>query len=232
MEEMEKTEVLTEEVEDIKTEEIKTEEVKTEEKVDDGKVPREELIKERKKRQETERRLREYEERSIETDILKEKEEIKQQYIEDGFSVESAEKIASREARRSAEIRQLKMSLTSTPVDSEIKELAESEEFFSDAPVYKDKIVEKMKSQKCDAETAYMLVRGSARRREMQTDIEQRLIHKKNETEEKKVDSSTSSKPTNLYKLDEDDKKALKNLQLHDPKGAWTEEKYTKIKQR
>jgi homoserine trans-succinylase len=193
----------------------------------------EDLLKERKKRQEYERKVREYEQRVFDDEIFKDRERIKQQYLEDGFNDEDSSKIAERESDRIKKMKQELNSINTTmAADNEIKELVGSDEFYSDAEYYKKEIIEKMKSNKCDAETAYMLIRGKERRREYQTTIEQRLLTKKEEVISKQVPSSSPSKPSNLYPLDDSDKKALKNLQKADPKGKWTEEKFYKIKRR
>ncbi len=199
---------------------------------DDGKVPREELLKERRKRQDTEKRLREYEQKQIDAETLQEKETLKQQFMEDGFLEPAAERMAAREVKLSTEIRQMKAGLSSPPIDTELKELAESDEFYADALDHRNAIAEKMKAFKCDAETAYNLVRGKERRRDLQTTMEQRLLQKRDDVKGKQVPSSSPSKPVNPYPLDENDKKALKNLQNADPSGKWTEAKYWQIKQR
>lgn len=196
---------------------------------------KDDLLKERKKRQELERQLKDYESKYFEESFKTTKAELKQEYIDDGLSEEAAEKRADREAKRDSQLKKLESMITglSSPVVDEIKELAEADEFFSDAASFKNDIAKKMKEHKgISAEEAYMMLRGRERAREIKQNLEVRTRYERKEVEQKSVPSSGSGKAKELYPLDEEDKKTLQTMQRLKPEDKWTAEKLWKLKQR
>jgi hypothetical protein len=114
-----------------------------------------------------------------------------------------------------------------------LKELAR-DNFFSDAPTYKNEIQKVIKDYKAkgieiDAEEAYFKVRGKSRMREYRTDIEQKALLDRRNGDDKKLPASTPKAPKDPYPLDDVDKKALEGLQKAQPSAGWTAERYFKL---
>lgn len=228
----------------VPVQEVETEVAKTEETVpvteEQKPLPKkdsikDDLLKERKRRQEVEMRLKELEGKFLDESFRATKTELKQQYVNDGFTDEVAERLAERDAKHDMRIGKLESAITTiaSPVDNALKELADSDEFFSDAMSYKNEIAEKMKAHKgITHEEAYMLVHGKDRTQELKQNIEVRTRYEKQEVAQKAVPAAASGKSKELYPLDEEDKKTLKTLQSLDPGGNWTAEKFYKNKNR
>jgi len=238
---------MAEELEDVQIEKLDTTEqttedteISAEQQVDETKVPKkdsikDDLLKERKKRQELERQVKEFESKYLEESFRSTKAELKQEYIDDGLSEEVAEKRAEREAKRDSQMQKFESMISglSNPVVDEIRELAESDEFFNDAPSFKEDIAKKMKEHKgISAEEAYMMVRGKERAREVRQNLEVRTQFERKEIEQKGVPSSGSGKTKELYPLDEEDKKTLQTMQRLKPEDKWTAKRYWELKQR
>lgn len=182
-------------------------------------VPLRVLIEERKKRQAIERELRKYQEAKTKDEI---KSKLSQRYSDPEFVEEQAE--------LQYNMRILQEKVMSKEADTTIKELAQTDDFYSDAVQYKDEIKSIMFEKHIDAEDAYMLLRGKARARELKEDMEQKAIIKRRGAEPKASPSnSTPSSPKNPYPLDDNDKKALQMLQQVQPEKKWTVEKYFKL---
>lgn len=181
-------------------------------------VPLSKYMEEKKRRQELERVLSQQEAEG-------EKLRLTNEYIERGYPEAEAQHLANKDVSTKQEISELK----ELQYDYNIKELAKSDVFFADAETYKAEIKEKMHSLKVGAEEAYMLLRGRTRTREMQTELEQSNLAKRQKAEGKKVASAAPSAPKTPFPLDADDQKALARLRRIDPEGKWTAEKYHKL---
>jgi hypothetical protein len=180
------------------------------------------------------RRLAELEKVTYSSEIRDYKARIKQEYIEAGYE----EPFAELQSKHLAETREIalikKTSSIEDDVSDEIDELAESDEFYSDAINFKDQIVKKIKDFKSkdidlNVEDAYVLVRNvRTRYKEVKTNRDQRDKIRSKNTGIKGTNLPTASggKVTPKYKLDADDIKALKGLQKMQPDKNWTPEKY------
>jgi len=223
-----------EEIVTTETEEIKEEQPETKEEQPKKNSIKDDLLKERRKRQELEKRVKEYESKLYESEYQSEKMQLKQSFVDDGFDEVVAEKLAAREAKTTNEIKKLSEIVSNiyNPVKDEIKELAKSDEFFSDAMAYEQDIAAKMKQLNCGAEEAYIVLRGRERTREIRENLEVRAQYEKSEKEEKALPQSAAGKSKELYPLTDDEKASLKLLQRLKPKEGWTVEKYWKNKNR
>lgn len=211
----------TETAEQETTEEQTAEEEFTEEKPAprSEQVPLSKYMQEKKRRQELEKLFNQQA-------ADREKDKLVSELIDRGWPAAEAELQASEKVRQRQEAEEVKLKL----LDFEIKDLAKSDPFYSDAEAFKDEIKDKMRDLKCDAETAYMLLRGKARTREVQLQREQReQVKRKSPAATKKVASAMPEPPKSPYKLDDADKKALAELQKAQPDAKWTAEKYHKL---
>jgi hypothetical protein len=222
---------ITDEIEtepDEITEEIEVEDTGEEEPAEEEKpsaqekptdtVPLAKYVAERKKRQEYEKILAQQE-------AEREKAKLVEELVNRGWPEYEAELQAAEKIRQSREAKEIKDRL----LDFEIKELARNDPFFADAVAYAAAIKEKMQQWDCDAETAYMAIRGKARTKEMQLQKEQLALAQRRSSPAKKVENAAPEKPRSPYKLDEADKKALAELRKAQPEANWTIEKYWKM---
>jgi len=173
---------------------------------------------EKKKRQELERI---FAQQQVEKDKLK----VAQDLIDRGWPEEEAAKMAEDKVKQQHDTEEIKSKL----FDVDIKDLARSDAFFADATSFAEDIKAKMNEWKCDAETAYMALRGKTRTKEFQREQEQRTLVKKRQTEDKKVPNAAPVALKSQYKLDEHDKKALAGLQKAQPEAGWDAAKYYKM---
>ena len=223
-----------EEVVDEEPEENLEDEPETEEEPEDEEPPKKPQKKSdyvplskhmevRNKLKETNARLAELEKTQIKAQAERDKQTIKQDLIARGWPEAEAEIQANSEIRRFIEMEEIKSKL----VDSEIKELAMSDGYFSDALSYRGEIRAKMRQFNCDAETAYRLVRGTTRDREYKLEQEQRAaVKRRPAAQTKKVSTAAATAPKAQYKLDEADRKALAGLQKAMPDAGWDAKKY------
>lgn len=181
-------------------------------------VPLPKYMSERKRRQELEKVLAD---QQAERDRIN----LVQQLIERGWPEYEAQVQAQEKISQRQEIERLK----DKQLDFDIRELAASDEFYSDAASYKDDIKEKMRLYNVDVREAYMLIRGRSRMRELQVQNEQRAAAKRTKTKTKKVENAKSMPVSTPYKLDDYDKKALAELQKAQPEAGWSVEKYFKM---
>ncbi|MFA4834908.1 MAG: hypothetical protein WC749_02385 [Dehalococcoidia bacterium] len=225
-------EQLEQEIDEVVEEQVEgTIEEETEEPV--GELETEEPPKPKKKSDsvplakymEVKNRLKDYEKAQIQQQAERDKMSIKQDLIARGWPEMEAEIQSNNQIRQYIEMEEIKSKL----VDGEIKELAQSDGFFADAMTFKADIREKMRQWNCDAETAYMAIRGKARTREYQLEQEQRVAAKRRPAQTKKVETAAASAPKTQYKLDEADRKALEGLQKAMPDAGWTIAKYHKM---
>src|SRR5208337_5553970 len=96
------------------------------------------------------------------------------------------------------------------------------------AESFAEEIKEKMAEWKCNAETAYMAIRGRSRTVEFQREQQQREIAKK-QSPAKKIENAAPTPVKAKYQLDETDKKALAGLLKAQPEANWTVEKFWKL---
>ena len=224
------TEELEKKVDEVKVEEAADETTQAEKPVDETlnrdkeTVPLAALMEtKRLLQQEKQKRLEIERERTLERGE-RAKADIAKKLVDMGFSEEAAKGEADTRYRQEQRIDQL----ADRQLDYDIRDLAKGDSFYADAATYGDEIRGKMKEYGVSAEQAYLLVRGPARLKETQTETEQRILHKRGETEEKKVETSSATPVTSAHKLTETDRMALKGLQEHQPDAKWTVEKYWK----
>ena len=197
-------------------------------------VPEATFLETKKRLKEAERALRELKEKDVEKESLITKTQLRQKYIEKGFDEDLADSLAEEFASLKSEVKRASFKeLDNSAIDDDLKELAR-DNFFSDAPTYKNEIQKVIKDYKAkgieiDAEEAYFKVRGKSRMREYQTDIEQKALLERRDGQGKKLPTATPAPAKNPYPLDDADKKALEGLQKAQPNGGWTAEKYYKI---
>ncbi len=202
--------------ESTETEEIAEDETTEEKPAKQDHVPLNKYMAEKKRRQELERKFA-----AQEAD--REKLRITTDYVNRGYPEDEALRLAEKDVNQRSKLE----ALEAKQLDYDIKDLAK-DPFFADAETYRDDIKEKIRDLKCDAETAYMLIRGKTRTREFQTVQEQKNLNQRRKVEQKKVVSASPSAPKNPYPLDDHDKKALAGLQKAQPGANWTAEKYYK----
>ena len=223
----EETEAETTETQETETQEETTEQETTEEEQESTEetkpqksdsVPLSKYMQEKKRRQELEKQL-------AADRAEREKLRLKEEFVQRGWPEQEAEYQAAEKVRQQENERKLQDKLT----DIEIKDLAKSDSFYADAETFKDDLKEKMRELNCDAETAYMLIRGKARTKEMQIEREATAQARRKSASAKKTESAAPSSPKNPYPLDDHDKKALAELQKVQPDAGWTVEKYHKL---
>jgi len=194
-------------------------------------VPLAVVLREKAKRKELERKLKEYEEKEHEKIVVAEKETIKEKYVKAGYSEALADVLAEERVQTNAEIKRLKEDLTTREFKSELKEIAK-DKFFSDIEEFAVEIKQKMKEVKgLSAEEAYILVnRKSATKRKMkeiQTDDEQlAAIERRKTLINQPTSRGNAGNNVASKSLDKDDLKALKVLQQMQPDAKWSAKKY------
>ncbi len=195
----------------------------------DEKVPLATFLEEKKRRKDIESQLRDLSDKATDADILHAKNDIINKFKDKGYDDDLGTLIAEEFVKLKSE---MKNSQTGKTLDDEIQALS-GDDFYSDAATYKNDLQKKVKEFKkkgvdISVKEAYNMLRGSVRAKEIQTEIEQKSLNSRRKSSNKKLPSAKSSKPTNAYPLDEQDKKALKGLQSMQPDMGWTEEKYFK----
>jgi hypothetical protein len=182
------------------------------------------LQAEKKRRQELEAELNKVR-------LSREKEKLVQDFVARGWPEEEAanmaedrisQKMDNIQQRQESEEIKLKLA------DIEIKDLT-NDSFFADAESFSEEIKEKMAELKCDAETAYMALRGKARMKEFQQEQDQRSLVKKAQTPAHKIENASPVAIKAKYQLDDADKKALAGLQKAQPEAGWNVEKFWKM---
>jgi type I site-specific restriction-modification system R (restriction) subunit len=226
-EELEDEELLDEELEDEETppdEENEDEDTKQ--------VPLSVLLKEKAKRKELEKKLKEAELVEEQREAEKEKDKIKTKLIAKGYSEEEAEEEAEERYSSRETVRKIKKDLEEREFRAELKELSQSDVFFKDAPLFEAEIKSKMKAVKgLSMEEAYMLVRGSSRRKEFKTEVEQRAAAARRTALQKGGTASGGGGMSTggKYNLTSEDRKILATLQKAQPDAKWTPEKFNKV---
>lgn len=183
-------------------------------------VPLAKLMAERKKRQEAERKQTEAERLLAESRAAKERTETENKYVQDGVAPEMAKLFAAQDEKMAK--------IEDADRDNQIEKLA-TNDFFSDAAAYKDDIRKRMKDYGIDAETAYMMIRGPLRAKEVSEKQAQLALYNKDEAEEKDIEPGPAgtAKIKTYPKMTDSDKRVLSELRKNDP--AWTQEKYYKL---
>jgi len=230
-------ELFDEEIEDL--EEIDEESDESEEEEDDKKeesVPLSKFLETKNQLKEYKKKAAQYEEKELDNSMLKKKESIIKKWKAKGYDDDFAEAMAEDIISVMADnINIKKQSSFESTINEELEDLSNSDPFFSDAKSYKkdiSKYMQKMKKKDVDItlEEAYMHVRGvKGRLKEVRTDIEQRNLYSKQKKSQKAVSNSNSSAVKDTYKLDKNDREALRGLKKAQPDKNWTEEKYFKM---
>lgn len=145
-------------------------------------------------------------------------------YEQQGLSKEQAFYYAQQEHQNQSLQRQVR----DIQRDSELVELAK-DSFYADAKAYRNELYDMVEKAQLaglpmNLKQAYNALRGEARLKEMQTDMEQRNLAKRRQVESKKVenDGTTSTKDSFSKKLSKNDKAAAEEL-------GWSYEKYYKV---
>lgn len=207
-------------------EEVEIKEEEQEEEQED-RIPLATFLKEKAKRKELEKRLKELEEHQEKNIINNTRNKLKEKLIDKGYTEEEAEEeIETKEA-----IKKIKDDLQSREFKAELKELANSDPFFKDAVLFEQEIKEKIRAVKgMSIEDAYILVRGSSRRKEFQTEVEQRAAAARRAAIQKGgTASAASGVSAGKFKLTDEEKKILTGLQKSQPDANWSAEKLIKM---
>lgn len=210
--------------ENQEVEEVQQEEQEVLEQKEES-VPLKKYLSEKQRRKEIEKKLREIEDKSIDTEIINKRNALKDKYIKAGYDEELSNMLAEDMTAVLSEAKKVAKKDADATFKEDIFDLAESDSFYEDATAYETQLIPLMKKG-FTAEEAYIKLRGNARMREVMLNKEQVSAVKRKEIESKKVATSTSSKANNPYPLDDRDKKALKQLQESFPDAGWTSEKY------
>lgn len=196
-----------------------------EEEVQEEKVPLKKFLSEKQRRKEVEKKLRELEDKQVDSEVITKRNSIKDKYIKAGYDEELASMLAEDIA---SVYKDTKKKDTDTIFDEEIADLVESDSLYKDAHLYKEQIRPLMKNG-LSAEEAYIKLRGKTILREARINQEQVSLGRRKEVENKNVPvSKGGGKATNPYPLDDKDRSALKSLQESFPDAGWTAEKYYK----
>ncbi len=185
-------------------------------------VPLSKYMEERKRRQQLER------ERELDK-AERAKGEIAKRFLDMGYSEEQAKAEAEDRYAQQRRVDEVEKRLAL----AEIRDLSKQGSLYAGADKYTDEIYQAMKQYGIDARKAYFLVCDpdniAATLKEEQTQQEQRNLLKRREAEEKKVETAAPEKTETRWKLDDDDRKALRELQRAQPDKGWTEEEYAKV---
>lgn len=201
---------------------------------EEGKVPLAVLLKEKAKRKELEKRVKELElqdeQKEVDTQITK----IQARLVNQGYSEEEAREEAEEVYYTRQMARQSKKESEEKSFRLQLKELATTDNFYKDCELYADEIKAKIKKiPDIDVEEAYMLVRGGLGRKEFKEDLEQRQAIARRNVATRSGFASNGGSMNSKYQLDDNDKKALAQLQKVQPESGWNAEKYYKfVKQR
>ena len=175
-----------------------------------------------------ERQLKEYK-RQARTDAFeREKISLERDYVERGYSEPEAQRLAKREIEDKIDREETRRRL----MDFDVRDLARSGEFYSDAEAYKEQILDAMREKKVSAKEAYLLIRGETRVNELQTKKEQRDLIRKSEEPKKPQNSSPAPMDSEFKDLNNDDRTVLKMLQKSFPDDGWTPQKFREYKKR
>jgi len=178
-------------------------------------VPLAKYMEEKKRRQEAEKVL-------AQKETEKQRYALKQSLMERGWPEPEAEIQAREQAERDALLKNLQRKT----YEMDVRNLAQSNEFFADAEAFKSEILEQMERLDIGAKEAYMMLRGDVRTREMLTKQQQRAATKK---PAKKVENASPTPVKSQYPLTAEERKVLAELQRAQPGAGWTAEKYTKL---
>jgi hypothetical protein len=161
-----------------------------------------------------------------------------EKFVKAGYSEEEAKFFADDALETYVLARGEKKSKKDEAISEEIDDLS-YDESYSDIKDYKNEIVLKLKQAKqlgmeLSVEDAYFMVsKTSARKKHKENTIKEEIkesLQRKNNTQGQPVSASGKSSRTKLLaKLDDFDKKALRNLQKYQPERKWTVEKYIEV---
>lgn len=200
------------------------------EKKDDT-VPLKTFLELKKENKELKRLQAEREDAKLDEVILNKKNELRQKWVDRGYTEEIAEAMSEDLSEIYSNISSIGKTKAEVLIESEIEELA-TESDFSDALNYKESIVATLKKGKkagldMSVEDAYFMVAGRTKYRELKNKAT--VIGRagsQNNSSGDNLPTSGSSKNENMYNLDADDLKALKGLQQMQPGSGWTAKKY------
>ena len=215
--------------EDLLDDEDDLDDVPDDDDEDEETVPLAVVLREKAKRKEAERRLKEYEEKEHSVSVASEKAEIKARYIRAGYSEALADVLADERVQTNSEIKRLKDDLGDREFKSELKQIAK-DKYFSNIEDFATEIKHKMAEVKgLTIEEAYLLVnRKSAKRKNKDLELDEELIAANERRKDlmRQPVSRGSSQTAAKGKLDKDDIKALKQLQQMQPEAGWNSRKY------
>lgn len=198
-------------------------------------VPLKTYLEIKKQNREMHKKLYEYETKTYSTEALQLKEAKYKRYLEMGVEDNVAQALAEDFFETYLLTTKNKKDSLADIVDSEIEDLARSDEFFSDASSHRDSILLKIKEMEkkgieIGVEEAYILVtKGRNRAKTFSQNKQNREILENKKTLNNKklnVDTSSGGVPKQSFKLDKEDKKALAGLQKMQPDKNWDAKKY------
>ncbi len=212
-------------------------EATTEEAPKEETPPEKEEPKEEPKRNDTvplakyldmERQLKEFKRKAASDALEREKVSREQEYVERGYAEPEAKMLAQRDVDEKAKHEEIERRL----MDFDVRDLARTGEFFSDAETYKEQITDVMREKRLTAKEAYLLIRGETRVNELQTKKEQRDLIRKSEEPKKPQNSSPAPMNSDYSGLTNDDRTVLSMLQKSFPDAGWTPQKFREYKKR
>ncbi len=175
-----------------------------------------------------ERQLKEFKRQARADAFEREKISLEREYVERGYSEPEAQRLAKREIEDKIEHEETRQRL----MEFDVRDLARSGEFYSDAETFKEQIIDVMREKKLSAKEAYLLIRGETRVSELQTKKEQRDLLRKREEPKKPQNSSPAPMDSDYKDLTNDDRVVLKMLQTSFPDDGWTASKFREYKKR
>lgn len=161
----------------------------------------------------------------------KERIRLQQEFIERGYYEQEAERLAKEKIEQKREAEEIKQ----WRLENAVQKLAASgDEFYEDADVFQDDIIEKIKEMNLPstiegAKVAYQVLRGEIRAKEILQKREQRAVAERTKAKPPKVETATSTPIKSKYALTEDDRKALRELQKAQPNANWNEKTYWEL---
>jgi hypothetical protein len=199
---------------------------------DEETVPLSTFLEVKNKLRSEKRKNAEFEDARLSKIILNKKEEIRQMFIDRGYASDAAEDMAALGVTFMEEIYKDKQTNADKIIEEEISDLSK-DDFYSDIGKYKNEIKETIRKAKTadlnlTAEQAYMMLAGDKTKMK-EYKVKQEVIESvkgTNRKPTKNIPGAQAKGKSNPYKLDEDDKAALKLLKEMQPDFGWDEKKY------
>lgn len=234
---MDNEEKNTLEEEELESNELESEEIESTEndeeiQGEDQTVPLSAYLELKNKYKDNKKKLVEYEDKYISSDLKEYRENIKAKYLKGGYNEELADMLAE-DLTKIKEDLYKKGKDNYELIDDDIEDL-QTDPIFADIADYRTDIINKITEMKkkgidINTEDAYVLVRGTkSRLKDYKTNKTQaNVLNRKNRGNvTSNVQTASSSGGSVKYDLDKDDRLALADLQKMQPDAGWTAKKY------